>query len=358
MKRQHPDKYQRLHTILLPHDYLNFYLTGERFMERGDASGTGLFDIYKREWSSKILDAIDAERDLGACLPPLRRSEEMVGMLSSERASQLGLPVNTPVATGGGDNMMGAIGTGNVRSGVLTMSLGTSGTVYAYSDQPVVDPECAIAAFCSSTNGWLPLICTMNCTASTELMRKLMDAGLPEFEKEISLAPIGANGVITLPFFAGERTPDLPNAKACIMGLDANNSTRANLLRSTVEGATFGLRFGVDAFRRLGIDVHEIRLTGGGARSACWRQMVADICQAPVVVLEQDEGAAFGAALQALWALENSAGNLVDIGEITDAHLDQDHIKGCKPNPVAAAAYNAIYSEYRRALSAVTRYYH
>ncbi len=120
--------------------------------------------------------------------------------------------------------MMGAIGTGNVSAGKITMSLGTSGTVYAYSDQPVIDPRGEIAAFCSSTGGWLPLMCTMNCTVTTELMRAVLGADLAAFEAAVSQSPRGADGVITLPFFNGERTPNLPDAKACIVGLDSQNT--------------------------------------------------------------------------------------------------------------------------------------
>jgi xylulokinase len=253
--------------------------------------------------------------------------------------------------------MIGAIGTGNVKPGMLTVSLGTSGTAYTYSDQPVVDPDGVIAAFCSSSNGWLPLICTMNCTAGTELLRKLLGSALSDFEREISYAPAGAEGIVTLPFFNGERTPDLPHAKACLLGLDTNNTTRGNLLRSAVEGATFGLRFGIEAFRRMGLRIDRIRLTGGGAGSPAWRQMVADICRAPVIALAQEEGAAFGAALQALWALQCSDGNSCDIADLVNRHVIENGSSLCLPNPPTAALYDNIYSEYRRAVDTVAPFY-
>ena len=154
--------YEQMDCILLPHDYLNYYLTGERSMEAGDASGTGFLDIREREWSPGMLKAIDPNRDLSECLPALQLEPGITGRVRSEIAKRTGLPEGIPVSTGGGDNMMGAIGTGNVSQGKITMSLGTSGTVYAYSDQPIVDPRGEIAAFCSSTGGWLPLMCTMN----------------------------------------------------------------------------------------------------------------------------------------------------------------------------------------------------
>lgn len=357
MKRHQPDLYRQLHTILLPHDYLNFYLTGRCCMEYGDASGTGLLNIYDRTWSSAMLRAIDAERDLISCLPPLVAADQFIGELNSARAAQLGLPAGIPVASGGGDNMMGAIGTGNVKPGVLTMSLGTSGTVYAYSDKPVADREGSVAAFCSSTNGWLPLICTMNCTVSTELMRNLLDTDLAGFERDIASASIGADGIIALPFFNGERTPNLPNACASVFGLDPSNTTKANLLRATAEGATFGLRYGIEAFRRIGLSIDTIHLTGGGASSPTWRQMVADICRLPVVNLKQNEGAAFGAALQALWALECAHDNQCTISVLVAQHVEVDTSTYCAPNTASADLYDTVYKNYQRALDLVSAFY-
>lgn len=345
--------YEQMDCILLPHDYLNFYLTGERCMEAGDASGTGLLDIRTRDWSRGMLDAVDPERDLAECLPPLRTEPGFIGHISAEAAQMTGLPEGIPVSTGGGDNMMGAIGTGNVSAGKVTMSLGTSGTVYAYSDQPVIDPEGEIAAFCSSTGGWLPLMCTMNCTVTTELMRGLLGADIAAFETAVSRSPRGADGVITLPFFNGERTPNLPNAKGCIVGLDSQNTKRENLLRSAMEGATFALRFGVDRMCDLGIDAQEILLTGGGAGSATWRQVVADVCNAPVTVLRQDEGAGFGAALQALAALDKEP----DMQALADRHLAPNEALCCEPDNSAVNFYNEAYAKYQESVEAITPLY-
>ncbi len=351
-RKIHPELYKKLATILLPHDYLNFYLTGERCMEAGDASGTGLLDIRNREWSSEMLRAIDADRDLSQCLPPLRTKPGMIGTLSKQAAETLGLPVTTPVCTGGGDNMMAAIGTGNVANGRLTMSLGTSGTVYAYSDTPVIDPDGEIAAFCSSTGGWLPLLCTMNCTVATETMRRMLDTDLAGFEQQVSCASAGSGGIITVPFYNGERSPDLPNGKACILGLDSHNSRPENLLRSAMEGATYALRSGIDRLKALGVETEEIVLTGGGANSASWRQLVADVCNAPVTVLQQREGAAFGAALQAVAAMDGS-----ELGELVGEHLSRDEAACCEPDPRSVGFYQDACSDYQRAVAAVTPYF-
>jgi xylulokinase len=353
LKKARPQAYREMDCILLPHDYLNLYLTGERCMEMGDASGTGFLDVWHRCWSHKMLKAIDAERDLNDCLPPLRSANQSIGSLRPEVADDLGLPGGIPVGIGGGDNMMGAIGTANVRPGNMTMSLGTSGTLYAYADQPCVDPKGNIAAFCSSTGGWLPLLCTMNCTVSTELIRGLLGADISDFEAMISSAPPGAGGVTTLPFFNGERTPNLPNSKGCIIGLSSDNTNPGNLLRSAVEGATFALKFGIDELTRLGVNATEIVLTGGGARSDKWRQLVADICAAPVTVYKQDEGAAFGAALQALQLIEESA----SIGELVDTHMVRDEMRCCEPRSNAVSNYQELFDQYQRAVAVISTLY-
>ncbi|MFC1689753.1 xylulokinase [Pseudomonadota bacterium] len=347
--------YEQMDCILLPHDYLNFYLTGERCMEAGDASGTGFLDIRTRTWSARMLAAMDSNRDLAECLPPLRLEPAIIGGIRPEASRRTGLPEGIPVSTGGGDNMMGAIGTGNVSQGKITMSLGTSGTVYAYSEQPIIDPRGEIAAFCSSTGGWLPLMCTMNCTVTTELMRGMLKADIREFESAVRRSPRGAEGVITLPFFNGERTPNLPRAKACVMGLDSQNTRPENLLRSALEGATFALRYGVDRLGELGVDAAEILLTGGGVGSPTWRQAVADICNAPVTVLEQNEGASFGAALQALAVVEQ--GGEKDLQELAEHHLSRNESLCCEPEKSSVNFYNEAYRDYQSAVGAITPLY-
>lgn len=352
--RHHPSRYAELQTILLPHDYLNFYLTGELCMEAGDASGTGFLDIRERAWCEDMLQAIDPDRDLKSCLPDLRLENVVIGELREPVARALGLPAGLPVSTGGGDNMMGAIGTGNVSPGQVTVSLGTSGTIYAYANQPVIDPAGTIAAFCSSTGGWLPLVCTMNCTVTTELLRKLLATDIEGFERQVASAPRGSDGVLTLPFFNGERTPDLPRAKGCIVGLDAHNTRPENVLRSGVEGATFALRHGLDELRGLGIRPGEIMLTGGGMKSTQWRQVVADVCNTPVTVFEQDEGASFGAALQALHALGDGT---VGFPELVAEHLDRAEALCCEPTSAAVNDYEQAYASYRAAVTAVSTLY-
>src|SRR5687767_9649106 len=173
LKRHEAANYKRLRHVLLPHDYLNFHLTGNYFMEFGDASGTALMDVRRRGWSRDAVAAID--QNLADFLPPLSESHQPAGTLRPELARKYGMSTDVVIGAGGGDNMMGAIGTGNVSPGVISASFGTSGTIYAFAKQPVIDPQGEIAAFCSSTGGWLPLLCTMNVTTVTEQIRALFD---------------------------------------------------------------------------------------------------------------------------------------------------------------------------------------
>ncbi len=357
LKNHRPEAYKRLDTILLPHDYINFYLTGERAMEAGDASGTGLLDVRTRCWHKGMLAAVDDKRDLGQCLPPLLEPRDAVGQLRPEVAAELGLPSGIPVASGGGDNMMAAIGTGNVTPGNMTVSLGTSGTMFAFSDKPIVDEGGRLAAFCASSGGWLPLLCTMNCTVATELTRNLLGVSLDDLDQRIAKVPVGANGVVTLPFFNGERTPNLPRGKACILGLDDSNYTTDNLLRSAMESAVYGLRYGLDVFRELGCAPEKICLTGGGSHSAPWRQMVADVFDMPVVVPSVAEGAALGAALQALWMHQSKEGCGDSIVNLVDEHLQIDPVRSCQPNATSVRIYREHYEHYQRHVKAILPLY-
>ena len=346
LKEQEPENYARLHTALLPHDYLNYWLTGERKTEYGDASGTAYFDVRQRCWSETLLNAIDDSGRLQACLPEIITPVEACGLLRSQQATAWGLPEGVLVAAGGGDNMMAAIGTGNVQPGVLTASLGTSGTIYAYSDTPVVDSQGELAAFCSSSGGWLPLVCTMNVTVATELIRYLLKFELKQFNAEVSQAPLGAEGLLLLPFFNGERTPALPEATATLYGMTSLNLTPANLCRAFMEGATLGLRYGLDVMLRNGIRPTEIRLVGGGAQSSIWRQLVADIFQIPVVSPVSTEAGALGAALQAMWCYCNQMEGDTALADLCTDFVQLDDTSRAQPRGEASFFYADLYQRY------------
>lgn len=357
LKESQPDVYPRLARILLPHDYLNWILTGRAAMEYGDASGTGFLDVRARDWSERLLTAVDPQRNLQECLPPLVDAGEIIGETTASFAERYGLPAGIPVATGGGDNMMAAVGTGNVTAGKLTMSLGSSGTLFAYADSPIVDPNGEIAAFCSSTGGWLPLVCTMNCTLGTELIGALVGKPARDLDRQIEGVEAGAGGLITLPFFNGERTPNLPRGKGCLLGIDSHNCSPDHLLRSAVEGATYALRYGLDRLRELGVSGSEIVLTGGGSNSAAWRQIVADVCRLPVTVLQQTEGASFGAALQALWTLMARQDKSAAVEDVVAEHLTRDEALCAEPETEAADFYSHHYAKYQEAVRNVIPLY-
>ena len=304
LKQNEPQNFARLAHVALPHDFLNLRLTGTLRMEFGDASGSALLDVRSRQWSRELCAAID--ENLLAKLPPVGSSREPVGTLLPELAAKWGLSLNVVVSAGGGDNMMAAIGTGNVTPGGVTASLGTSGTIFACTASPVVDPEGEIAAFCDSNDHWLPLLCTMNVTVATEAFRSLFGWDHERMEREIAAIPAGSEGLTFLPYLQGERTPNLPNGCGVLHGMTTSNMTPAHLARAAMEGVTLGMAYGLHRMESLGLKPTEIRLTGGGSRSAVWRQMLADIFGYPVVTMESSEGAALGAAIQALASADKS----------------------------------------------------
>ena len=346
LKRREPDNYARLRCVLLPHDYLNYVLTGEATMEYGDASGTALMDVRRREWCREVIDAIDP--GLIEWLPELRPSDRPAGVVTESVASELGLGGDVLVSAGGGDNMMGAIGTGNTSLGKVTVSLGTSGTVYAYSDAPVVDPGGEVAAFCDSTGGWLPLVCTMNVTVATELARSLLGLSHAELEKAVSATPPGCDGLLLLPYLTGERVPNAPHGKGVLYGLTPASFEAGHLARAAMEGATMGLNYGLNRMRTLGIDPQEIRLTGGGARNRAWRRIAADVFDAETVTLKEEEGAAYGAALQAMWTHRLQQGERVTMSEITDELVEIDEPSRLKPIRRNVEVYEGLQSTQDR----------
>jgi len=351
LKRHEPENFARLATVLLPHDYLNFWLTGDKSMEYGDASGTALMDVRRRRWSSAVIRAIDPE--LEGKLPALSSSDRPAGRLSAKTAKALGLNPGVIVSAGGGDNMMGAIGTGNTREGVVTASFGTSGTIYACADKPVVDPAGEIAAFCDSTNRWLPLLCTMNVTVATEMVRTESGLDHAQFEKVASKAPAGSDGLVLLPYLEGERTPNVPDGTGVFFGVRPKTFTSAHYARAAMEGVTLGMNYGLRRLATLGVTARQVRATGGGAKSKLWRQIMADVFQAEVVTLEVSEGAAYGAALQALWCWRRQKGETVGIEDITDAFVKVNRAETAQPNDRAVEVYRklqALQDQASRAL--------
>jgi xylulokinase len=334
MKQNEPENFAKTQTILLPHDYLNFWLTGVKRMEFGDASGMGILNVKTREWAWEIIDFIDPR--VRSMLPPLGSSRSAHGTLRPELAKRWGLSDKVVISAGGGDNMMGAIGTGNIQPGVITASFGTSGTLYGVAGSPVIDGQGEVAAFCDSTDQWLPLVCTMNVTVVTEQVREMFGFTHTQLEEAVKSTPIGAEGLLMLPYLNGERTPNLPSGTGVMHGLTPATMTPGHIARAAMEGATLGLAYGLKRFRDLGMNPSEIRLTGGGSKSATWRQMAADAFHAEVVTLSTSEGAALGAAIQAAQVHTGES-----YATLCARLVQLDETTRCKPNPAAVAHYAA-----------------
>jgi len=296
-----PDAYARTVRMCLPHDYLNLWLTGRFVTENGDASGTAYFDVRARRYSDEVLGAIDERRDWQRTLPPVAPSISVVGKLRRAAAEALGLDEGIEVSAGGGDNMCAAIGCDIVAAGPVAVSLGTSGTVFAYRAEPAIDPLGEAAAFCDSTGGWLPLAATLNCTSATEWARELF--AMDHAAVDAAVAERGRSGPVFLPYLSGERTPNRPEAAGVFAGLRPDHGPRA-IVRAVVEGVTFGLAYAMEALRRAGVAPAEVTLIGGGSASDAWAQLCADVFELPVIRPAIVEAAASGAARQAQWAVE------------------------------------------------------
>jgi xylulokinase len=340
LRNHEPKNFQRLATVLLPHDYLNYWLTGQKVMEYGDASGTALLDVKKRKWSEAVLNAIDPE--LAAKLPRLIPSDQPAGRIQTSTAKELDVNPDVLVSAGGGDNMMGAIGTGNTRDGVITASFGTSGTIYACSEKPVVDSHGEIAAFCDSTNRWLPLLCTMNVTVATEMVRRNLNWTHDQYEREAKHVAPGSDGLMLLPYLEGERTPNVPSGTGVWLGVTQKTADGGHHARAAMEGATLGMNYGLRRLAELGVRPTQIRATGGGSKSKLWRQIMADVFNTEVVTLKVTEGAAYGAALQALWCWRLQQGEKIAISEITDQFVELIEAETATPDPKNVETYRAL----------------
>jgi xylulokinase len=343
--RHEPEHWKRVCSVLLPHDYLNFRLTGRKTMEPGDASGTGFFDPVTRAFDQRALVRID-ER-LATMLPSVVHSGEPAGALSSDGAQLLGLPEGVLVASGGGDNMMSAIGSGATKPGLVVVSLGTSGTAFAYSPTPVVDPDGLIAAFCDSTGGWLPLLCVMNMTGVTEEVRAAFPGeDLDSLTRAASRVPAGCDGLLLLPYLQGERVPNLPEATGVLTGIRHGLVQSGYLFRAALEGTSLNLALGIERMQRLGITVDSVRLVGGGSHNPLWQQIIADVLQIPVQLLPESESAALGAAIQALWTARRAGGDEIDAHTVAAPFIrTEDSLVA--PIPKNAAVYGPARERLR-----------
>ena len=338
LKNHEPANFEALAHILLPHDYLNFFLTGEYRMEYGDASGTGLMDIRTRRWSAEVLAAIDPR--LAGFLPAPAHPRTPAGILRPSISRKYGFG-RVLVASGGGDNMMSAIGTGNVSPGIATLSLGSSGTISCHSERPIVDAAGEIACFCDSTGGWLPLACTLNAANGEESLRQLLRLDHAGIAAAAAEAPPGADGIVFLPYLDGERVPVLPEASGAFFGLTSRNTRPENLARAVFEGISLNLRYGWRRLRSLGLEAGELKATGGGSNNPVWLRIAADILGAPISVPEEREAAAYGAAIQAIWNYRLDRGEDVGIAELAGRFIRREG-RLIEPDPATAALYEEL----------------
>lgn len=295
-----PAAYERVRHLLLPKDYIRFQLTGEFASEVSDASGTALFDVVNRRWSFELAVALGIDRGI---LPKVYESEEVTGVISAAAAEATGLAAGTPVIGGGGDQAASAVGNGIVAPGLVSDTIGTSGVVFAHMDAVAYDPAGRVHTFCHAVRGkWHVMGVTQGAGLSLQWFRNQLGGGASydELTQAAAGCAPGARGLFWLPYLMGERTPHLDSmCRAAWVGLSAAH-TRADMARAVLEGVCYSQKDCLDIIRELGCGVKSVRLSGGGAKSAMWKQLFADVFGTPVAVLESQEGSAYGAALLAM----------------------------------------------------------
>ena len=295
-----PEIFARTRHILLPKDYVRYKLTGEFAMDCADGAGTLLLDLKSRNWSSEMLQALNIPAEW---MPPIFEGPQVTGAVHAEAASLTGLVPGTPVIAGGGDQAAQAVGVGAVRPGIIALTLGTSGVVFATTESPLVEPEGRLHAFCHSVPGrWHFMGVMLSAAGSLQWYRDTLAPGLSfdELVREAENVPAGSEGLLFLPYLTGERTPHPdPLARAGWIGLTVRHS-RGHLTRSVLEGVAFGIKDIFTLIQGAGLgSIEQVRISGGGAKSALWRQVMADILGVELVTVNTAEGAAFGAALLA-----------------------------------------------------------
>jgi xylulokinase len=304
-----PEIYDRAVMHLLPKDYVRFRLTGEFATEVSDASGTSLLNVPKRQWSRAVCDKIGVSLDH---LPKVYESYEISGRVSALGAAATGLKIGTPVVGGGGDQAAGAVGNGIVQSGIISVAMGTSGVVFAFSDSPVIDPQLRVHTFCHAVpNKWHVMGVMLSAGGSLRwyrdtiaLSEKAVAAHMKTdpydlIAREAATVAPGSEGLFFLPYLTGERTPHPdPQARGAFIGLNLLH-TKAHLARSVMEGVSYGLRDSLEILKSMDISIGNVRANGGGAKSEVWRQITADIFGFPLSTIAIDEGPALGVALLA-----------------------------------------------------------
>lgn len=350
--REHePQNWEKVRMVLLPKDYIRYRLTGTHATEVSDASGTLLLDLANRRWSGDLLAKLDLDPSL---MPPCYESPEVSARVSEIGSKATGLPAGTPVVGGGGDQPAGAVGNGIVRQGVVSATMGTSGVVFAHSDHLGFDPEGRLQRGCHAVPGaWHVMGVVLAAGGSLQWFRNELSKAEVAAAKakgidpyvlltdEAALAGPGAEGLFFLPYLTGERSPHFdPDAKGGWIGLTVRHG-RAHMIRAVLEGATYAMRDSLELIREMGVRIDEIRVSGGGARNALWRQIQADIYGADVHTLNSSEGPAYGAALLA----QVGTGGFATVPEACDATIQT--VKSTAVDPKVQAFHDRAYKIYR-----------
>jgi xylulokinase len=335
-----PQSFERLNKVLLPKDYVRFCLTGEYASDVSDASGTSLFDVVHRRWSYEMADRIGLQRSI---LPAALESTHISGRISRTAADATGLSENIPVVGGAGDQAASAVGNGIVESGTVSCTLGTSGVVFAHMESPGYDARGRVHTFCHAVEGaWHVMGVTQGAGLSLQWFRKNLapDTTYDSLTAEAATAQPGSQGLFWLPYLMGERTPHLDaSARGGWIGLTAKH-TRADLIRALLEGVSYSQKDCLDVIEQMGVRAKSVRLSGGGARSQFWQQMVADVFGKPVSILENQEGSAYGAALLALVGTREYA----TVREVCKAAIRE--VRTCDPQPVEQKVYSEGHRTY------------
>jgi xylulokinase len=347
--REHePEVYAKARLVLLPKDYVRLRLTGVAAMDKADGSGTLLFDLASRGWSSEVLEKLEIP---AGWLPPTFEGPAVTGEVTAAAAAETGLREGTPVVAGGGDQAAGAVGAGAVRPGVVALTLGTSGVIFVTTDAPLVEPEGRLHAFCHSVPGkWHFMGVTLSAAGSLQWYHDTLAAGetFDGLVAEAEQAPAGSEGLVFLPYLSGERTPyPDPLARGSFVGLTVRHR-RAHLTRSVLEGVAFSMRDCFTLLKEAGIgDVRQVRVAGGGAKSALWRRICASVLGVELVTVNSTEGAAYGAALLA----GVGAGTWPTVEAACDAAIT---VTGRdEPDASWVKAYDALHPRYRELYGAL-----
>ena len=300
VEQHEPEIYERVRHVLLPKDYLRYRLTGQLAMDKADGSGTMLFDLSRRDWSPEVLKALKIPLEW---LSKTFEGDEITGAVTGEAAAATGLRAGTPVVAGGGDQSAQGIGVGAVRPGILAVTLGTSGVVFAATDSPLIEPRGRLHAFCHAVpDRWHLMGVMLSAAGSLQWYRDALapQASFEEIVAEAANVPAGSEGLLFLPYLSGERTPHPdPLARGGWVGLTVRHR-RGHLTRAVLEGVAFGLKDIFALMQGAGLGpIDQVRVSGGGAKSTLWRQIVADILGVELVTVNTTEGAAYGAALLA-----------------------------------------------------------